>query len=377
MGRNRVKGEGSIYQRPNGRWRAQIYIHGERLTFSAITRKEALAWLLMIRNEVKNGLNVEGSKISYSDFLDDWLETKKPQVAEQTWSYYSQLVRDYMKPKLGMYKLRELSTRRIQGFYNHLVEQGVGLRTIEKNHSVIHASLNYAVKYGLIASNQDAFTDPPKPKKKEIKYLNIEEVKKLFQVAKENNDRNYAMYYLAIVTGMRQGELLGLQWKNVDMGRGIIKVNQNLKRLPSGKLVFGKPKTKTSIRSRAIGEETIEVLKDQVKRIKRERIDENVKALWKEMDMVFPSTIGRPIDPTNLLKKFRQLLKRAGLPRLRFHDLRHTSASIMLNNGVDVFVASRRLGHAKPSITLDVYGHLLTSVQNEVGNKMDILIYKE
>ncbi len=215
MGRNRVKGEGSIYQRANGRWRAQIYIAGERLSYSAKTRTEAL----------------------------DWLETKKTHVAEQTWSYYSQIVRDYIKPRLGMYKLRELSTRRIQGFYNHLVRQGVGLRTIEKNHSVIHASLNYALKYGLIASNPDTFTDPPKPKKKEMRYLNVEEVKKLLQVSKEGNDRNHVLYYLAIVTGMRQGELLGLQWKNVDLERGIIKIVQNLKRLPNGKLVFGKPKT--------------------------------------------------------------------------------------------------------------------------------------
>ena len=159
MGRNRVKGEGSIYQRANGRWRAQIYIAGERLSNSAKTRKEALDWLLKIRNEVKNGLNVEGSKISYSDFLDDWLNTKKINVSEQTWSYYSQIVRDYIKPSIGMYKLRELSTRRIQSFYNQLVEKGVGLRTIEKNHSIIHASLNSALKYGLVLSNPDTFTD--------------------------------------------------------------------------------------------------------------------------------------------------------------------------------------------------------------------------
>lgn len=92
--------------------------------------------------------------------------------------------------------------------------------------------------------------------------------------------------------------------------------------------------------------------------------------------MVFPSTIGSPIDPTNILKKFRQSLKMAGLPKIRFHDLRHTSASLMLNNGVDIFVASKRLGHAKPSITLDVYGHLLSSAQNDVAEKMEILINK-
>jgi integrase len=206
--------------------------------------------------------------------------------------------------------------------------------------------------------------------------LNNEEIIRFLEVSKDYEDRNYALYYLAIVTGMRQGELLGLKWKNVDLDKGIIKVNQNLKRLPNGKLVFGKPKTKTSIRSITIGRETIEVLKEQNERIKREREDVRVKYLWKEMDMVFPSTIGTPIDPTNILKKFRQALKKVGLPRLRFHDLRHTSASIMLNNGVDVLVASRRLGHAKPSITLDVYGHLLTSVQTEVAKKIDEILLK-
>ena len=144
--------------------------------------------------------------------------------------------------------------------------------------------------------------------------------------------------------------------------------------MPGGGLVFSKPKTKTPIRSITIGEETIEVLKEKIERIKREREDIKVKHLRKEMDMVFPSTIGTPIDPTNILKKFRQALKRAGLPKLRFHDLRHTSASLMLNNGVDVLVASKRLGHAKPSITLDVYGHLLITAKNDVANKIEEII---
>lgn len=161
------------------------------------------------------------------------------------------------------------------------------------------------------------------------------------------------------------------------IARRFIKINQNLKRLPNGKLVFGKPKTKTSIRSITIGEETIGVLRKQKKSIERERNDNSVRNLWKEMDLVFPSTIGKPIDPTNLLKKFRRSLKKAELPRLRFHDIRHTSASLMLNNGVDVLVASRRLGHAKPSITLDVYGHLLASVNNGVADRMDEIILNQ
>jgi len=205
-----------------------------------------------------------------------------------------------------------------------------------------------------------------------MKYLNVEEVKKLLQVAEENNDRNYALFYIAIVTGMRQGELLGLKWKNVDLEKGVISVKNNLKRLPGGGLVLDKPKTESSIRSIRIGNRTVEVLKNQIERIKVEKGKASV--VWQDRDFVFPSTIGTVMDPSSLVKKFKQSLKRAGLSDIRFHDLRHTAASLMLNNGVDILVASRRLGHAKPSITLDVYGHLLTSVQNEVADKMDGLI---
>jgi len=154
----------------------------------------------------------------------------------------------------------------------------------------------------------------------------------------------------------------------------IINFTQNLRRLPNGKLVFGKPKTKTSIRSIVIGDESIGVLNEQKEKIISEREDSRVKHLWREMDMVFPSTLGTPMDPSNVLKRFRQVLKKAGLPKIRFHDLRHTSAALMLNNGVDVLVAQRRSGHSKPSTTLDVYGHLLHSSGNEVGEKIETML---
>ncbi|MGB2962836.1 MAG: site-specific integrase [Anaerolineales bacterium] len=139
-----------------------------------------------------------------------------------------------------------------------------------------------------------------------------------------------------------------------------------------GGLVLGKPKTESSIRSIRIGIESIEVLKMQMEKIQKERV--NKCKLWQDKDFVFPSTIGTAKDPSGLVKKFKLSLKEAGLSGIRFHDLRHTSASLMLNNGVDIFVASKRLGHAKPSITLDVYGHLLSTAQNDVAEKMEILI---
>ena len=155
------------------------------------------------------------------------------------------------------------------------------------------------------------------------------------------------------------------EWDNINLKKGILNVTLNLKRIPGGDLMLDKPKTKSSVRS-------IKVLKAQKQRIVLEK--EIVKEKWQREDFVFPSTIGTAMDPSNLMKHFRKLLKKARLPKIKFHDLRHTAASLILNKGVDVLVASQRLGHAQPNITLDVYGHLMPSMQNEAANIIDTLI---
>lgn len=373
MKKRRGNKEGSIYQSPSGKWRAQISLEGRRLNFTGETRKEAQKWVQDIRNQVDAGMTFESAKITFGEFLIEWLATKKHHVAEQTWSYYCQLVKDYIDPALGMIRLRELNSRQIQRYYNERVAEGVGLRTVQKTHTVIHASLNSARKFGMIPYNPDDATNPPKPKPKAMKFLNREQIKLFLETAKKTKDRHYALYYLALVTGMRQGELLALSWDNIDLEKGILNVKFNLKRMPGGGgLQLDKPKTKSSIRSIKLGQESIEVLKAQKQKIVLEK--EAVQGLWHHEGFVFPSTVGKAMDSTSLLKQFRKLLKLAGLPKIRFHDLRHTAASLMLNNGVDVLVASQRLGHAQPSITLNTYGHLMPSMQNEAANILDTLI---
>lgn len=370
MKKRRGNKEGTIYQRSNGKWRAQILIGGKRLSFATETRKEAQKWLREMRNDIERGLTHEGATISFGEWLDEWLISKEHHVAVQTHSYYCQIARDYINPALGRIRLRELNSRQIQRFYNSKVSEGIGLRTVQKTHTVIHASLNSARKFGMIPFNPDDATSPPKPKQKPMKFLNKEQIKILLHVARETNDRNYALYYLALVTGMRQGELLGLMWENMDLDKGILNVKFNLKRIPGGGLKLDKPKTDSSIRSIKLGEDTIQVLQSQKRILETEALSD----LWHNEGFVFPSMVGTALDPTYLLKQFRQLLNNARLPKIRFHDLRHTAASLMLNNGVDVLVASQRLGHAHPSITLDVYGHLMPSMQNEAANILDSLI---
>ena len=368
MKKRRGNQEGTIYQRSSGKWRAQISIDGRRLSYSAETRKEAQNWLREIRNDIDRGLTHEGATLKFGEWLDEWLITKEHHIAIQTYSYYSQLVRDYIKPELGRIRLRELTSRQIQRFYNSKVTDGLGLRTIQKTHTVIHASLNSARKFGMIPFNPDDATSPPKPKS--MKILNQKQIKQLLLVSRKMNDRNYPLYYLAIVTGMREGELLALKWENVDLENGILNVKFNLKRIPGGGLKIDKPKTASSVRSIKLGEDTIQVLKSQKELLERETVND----FWVDEGFIFPSSVGTALDPSNLLKQFRELLKQADLPKIRFHDLRHTAASLMLNNGVDVLVASQRLGHAHPSITLDVYGHLMPSMQKEAANIIDVLI---
>jgi len=372
MTKRRGNKEGTIYQRANGNWRAQISLNGGRLSFTGETRKEAQNWLRGINNQIDNGLTLKGAKTKYGEFLKEWLASCKQRLAPSTNYSYNQLARTYILPVLGNVRIRDLTPSMIQRFYNEKVAEGVGLRTVQKTHTVIHASLNAAMQMGLIGRNPDDATQPPRPVPKEKRILTQDEARKLLQVAERTNDRNYALYYTAIVTGMRQGELLGLRWQDVDLAKGKLHIKYSLTRLPGGGLKLQKPKTKSSQRTVKLGNETVTVLRKQKQRIKIEK--ERAGHLWQDTSHVFPSSVGTALDPSNLNRQFKKLLKKAGLRKVRFHDLRHTAASLMLNNGVDVLVASQRLGHAKPSITLDVYGHLMPSIQAEAADVMDNLV---
>lgn len=171
---------------------------------------------------------------------------------------------------------------------------------------------------------------------------------------------------------MRQGELLGLKWEDIDLPRRTLQVKRQCLRHKGGGFEFSAPKSRSGSRTIILGKQAVEVLKAQQIRIADMR--QKAEDEWEEYDMVFPTRVGTPILHSNLRRGFRHLLKESGLPKIRFHDLRHTAASLMLNNGIPVLIVSRRLGHAKPSITLDVYGHLIPSKQEEAASLMDDLM---
>jgi len=175
---------------------------------------------------------------------------------------------------------------------------------------------------------------------------------------------------MAITTGMRQGELLGLKWIDVDGAASQLHIRRKVQRIPKKGFVFSPPKTQVGIRLIQLGPETMRQLIEHRQRQDAERsvVD------WVEHDLVFPSLMGNPTDQRNLIRFFKRLLKRAGLPDIRFHDLRHTAATLMLLNGIPLIVVSRRLGHSKPSVTLDIYGHYIPGMQQEAASLMDELV---
>jgi integrase len=203
-----------------------------------------------------------------------------------------------------------------------------------------------------------------------MKFYDETQVSQLLLAAR--GDRNEALYHLAIVTGIRQSELLALKWSDLDWQKRILKVQRQLKRNDLDQGYFTIPKTKAGKRSVDLGAETIKKLRSQYERQRLERMVAGNR--WKENDLIFPSTIGSPLNQSNLLKSFRRFIQTAGLPKIRFHDLRHTAASLMLNHGVPPILVARRLGHSKVSITLDTYGHLMPEIQSGAADLMDDLV---
>ena len=372
MAKKRGNNEGSIYKRNNGTWRAMVTIQGRRLTYTAKTKGEGQNWIRGVLEEIDNGLTYDNTQVSLEEFMEEWLVSIESSLRYNTFKQYCQITRQHILPVLGKIQLRELKPEHIQQLYNLMVKKGFGLRTVQLVHSVIHRALVHAVKLGSIPRNPDDATTPPKPKTKEMQFLDENQVQQLLITARSRNDRFFALYHLAIATGMRQGELLGLKWSDLDLEQGMLQVQRQLTKKKGGGFELTTPKTKAGIRRIDLGENTLRILREhhQQQFIQMRMAGEK----WQENDLIFPTEIGTASDRDNLRKDFNRLLKEANLPAIRFHDLRHTGASLLLNNGIPVIVVSRRLGHARPSITLDVYGHLIPEKQKEVTILMDQLL---
>lgn len=376
MAKKRANNEGSIYQRPNGKWRAQVTIDGKRLSFTADTQKEGLAWILETKNQIEGGLTFEATDTTLKEFLGEWLTTVSSSNSKGTYFSYNWTVEKRILPYIGNVNLMDLRPDRIQRFYNYLQkEKHLSPHAVAVTHKTLRVAMNHAVNLRLISRNPCSGTTPPKAEQVEMKFYDDRQVRSLLKTAKESADNFYALYYIAIHTGMRQAELIGLKWEDIDWSLSTLQVRRQIRHFRGAGYVFLEPKSKSGTRTIMLGKQALEALRNHKR--EQERLIDSVGQDWTDLNLVFPSSAGTPLTASNIRRDFRKLLAVSGLPKIRFHDLRHTAASLMLNHGIPVLIVSKRLGHAKASITLDVYGHLIPSQQEEAAQLMDDLMFGE
>jgi integrase len=375
MAGRRGNNEGSLTKRPDGRWEARITLaDGKRKSYYGKTRQEAAKRLAAAVRDQNVGLPIVGEKQNLAQYLTYWLEVVRPTIKPRTYRLYEMFVRVHIAPGLGTTALARLSPQHIQAFYAGRLETGLSSTSVRHIHDVLHRALDAALKLGLVQRNVTELIDPPRMRHHEMTVLTPEQVRAFLAAAKR--DRYYALYVLALTTGMRQGELLALKWRDVDLESAKLNVRATLQPVKGQGFVLSAPKTKRSRRTIALTSTAVEALRDHQRQQEIER--EKLGAAWAHHDLVFPNTVGRPFDGIHLLQRnFRPLLERAGLPRIRFHDLRHTTATLLLGRGINPKIVSEMLGHAQVAITLDIYSHVMPHMQEQAVAAMDALLEYE
>ncbi len=372
--KRRGRGEGSIYQRADGTWCATISVgyrsdgQRKRRTLFGESKQAVQDKLSKAASEVAHQRDIEPQRIKVGEYLDRWLkDAAKARVRETTYANYSRVVERHIKPHLGGVALSKLTSFQIHGMYSCLDQAGKSAETIRLVHAVLHRALKQAARWRLIPFNMAADVDRPKGVKADITTLSAEQVGILFKAAK--GDRLEAIYVLAVTTGMRLGELLGLQWADVDLKGRAIMVQHSLQEL-NGKLTLAEPKTARGRRRIDIPQMAVDALVRHKARMLKEGF---VGGPW-----VFCNASGGAWRRSHFHSgEFKPLLKKAKLPDIRFHDLRHTSATLLLSQGVHPKVVQERLGHSQISVTLDTYSHVLPTMQIEAAGKFDQMLRRK
>ena len=346
--RRRIKGSGSVYTRKDGRVVGQYEVNGRT---RYIYGKDETEVADRVAEAIKNrDVGIDSENMTVGGYLDRWLVAIKDTIRTGSWKQYEMIVRLHIKPTLGKVRLEKLNALQVQSFYRERLDAGLSPRRVQYVHVTVRKALKDAVRWRLITYNVADAVTPPRPAKPEITPLNAEQVKVL--LAAGRGDRLEALYVLAVTTGMRIGEMFGLKWSDVDLDAGTLQVRRTA--APDG--TTNAPKTASSRRTVRLSRLAVQALTRHPR-----------SAEW-----VFASAAGTPIGVCNFHKNsWRPLLKRAGLPHARVHDLRHTAATLMLSRGVPVKVVSEMLGHADVSTTLSIYAHVLPDMQSKAADAMD------
>ncbi|MEU9004952.1 tyrosine-type recombinase/integrase [Streptomyces sp. NPDC048551] len=387
----RANGEGTIYQRKDGRWEAAGYVLAanstrKRVRVYGTTRKNAADKLAEKITDSNRGLPVATADSTLGDYLAYWLgNVAVHRLRENTHTRYATCVRLHLIPGLGTKKVARLTAKDVRTFLDRLrttcqcctqgldaerkrccavgecCQKRLSALTVTYVHSVLKSALEHAVREDELPRNvaRNVKTTAPRPRR--FRPLTATEARQFLDAARA--DRLHALYELALRTGLRKGELLGLHWEDLDLDGGTASIRSSLQRTRSSGLTPLPTKTRASERHIALPTECVHSLKSHRQRHEVERKVAGVG--WKDSGLVFTTSAGGPLDPANLTRRFGQLLNRATLRRIRFHDLRHSTATLLLEQGVELVVIKELLGHAHIGVTAGVYAHVRLRLQRQ------------
>jgi integrase len=321
-------------------------------------------------HSIEHGTFADARGTTVGEFLDQWLvEVAKPRVRAWTYAGYEVHVRRHLKPSIGRIPLERLTAQHVQALLNQKLRDGLKPRTVRYLRGTLRTALRDAVRWGLISRNAAALVDGPRVERYAIKPFAPEEARQLLRVIR--GDRLEALYSVALAQGLRQGEALGLQWDDVDLDMGYITITKQLQRI-HGSPQLVEPKTERSRRTLAMPPMIASALKDHHTRQDQERAAAGKR--WVENGLVFTTPIGTPLDGTAVTKGFHRLLERAGLPQRRFHDLRHSCATLLLVQGVSPRVVMDLLGHSQIGLTMNTYSHVIPDLRSDAARRMQDLL---
>lgn len=373
-----------VIKRGKDKWLVRVFLgrdeSGKTKFFNEIfygKKKDADAFEAKKKSELVSGVALTHSSVTVNEYLDKWLlVAAKPRLKERTYEDYGQYLKRYIRPRIGKLKLSKLKPLDIQGIYTWMLENKLSPRTVRFAHAILSSALKQAVKWQIIPSNPATMVDLPQNHRKEMKALSPKEAKQFLDAAKK--DKWFVIFSLAISTGMRPEEYLGLQWKDIDLEKGTAIVQRALVwKRKGGGWSLQEPKTSQSRRMIPLPTSVVSELKRHRKKQLEERI--GLGAAYQNFDFVFATEIGTPILTSNLTRRhFKPILKDAELPEnIRLYDLRHSCATLLLAAGENPKVVSERLGHATIVLTLDTYSHVLPSMQQSATAKLEDLLYSK
>lgn len=357
------------------------YVKGQRKQIKRRgfpSKREANVAMIKLQNEMQNGHMPESTHHTIESFMLYWLETiRKFEIDNITYYHNTIYVKNYIIPRIGKIKLQQFNSVHAQEFVKDMAEAGYARATIELPVKLMQLALDQAKTYNMVKENNMRGVKLPKKKKYNAKVWDIDQINHFLNHTK--NKRFHAAYALALLGGLRQGECLGLRFQDIDFDEKILWVRQTLSHYGTEFKDGGK--TQSSVRPISLPNQLVDILIRQ--KIKKESLRRDLthrlsKAELEEMDnldlVIYNTRNGKQIFPSNIYKHFQKDVEEAKLPKIRFHDLRHSHATMLLTRKTNVKVVSERMGHSKIGVTLDTYSHVLPSVASEVADDLETII---